>query len=265
MIVTGPTIINVSGGRTSALMLRRVLDAHGGRLPDEAHAVFCNTGKELPETLDFLARIEREWNCPIVWLEFVSRRAEARYAVVSHATASRQGEPFDRLIASKRALPNQVMRWCTEELKLKLTIQWARDRGWTEWTSLVGLRADEPARVARLRARDHGDFSVALPLADSRTTKADVVAWWATQPFDLPLRNWESNCDACLLKGRDAVERIERDRPGTLDWWSAHEERLRATFRSDRSYASVRAAARLPLLPLALDPEDPALPCACTD
>lgn len=42
----GPAIINVSGGRTSALMLRRILDAHGGALPGDAHAVFQNTGKE---------------------------------------------------------------------------------------------------------------------------------------------------------------------------------------------------------------------------
>jgi hypothetical protein len=33
----GPTIINVSGGRTSSLMLRRTLDAHGGTLPADAH------------------------------------------------------------------------------------------------------------------------------------------------------------------------------------------------------------------------------------
>lgn len=31
--ITGPAVLNVSGGRTSALMLRRVLDAHGGTLP----------------------------------------------------------------------------------------------------------------------------------------------------------------------------------------------------------------------------------------
>ena len=42
--IEGPAIINVSGGRTSALMLRRVLDAHGGALPDGVVAAFANTG-----------------------------------------------------------------------------------------------------------------------------------------------------------------------------------------------------------------------------
>ena len=36
--MTDPFLINVSGGRTSALMLRRYLDANGGRLPEHTHA-----------------------------------------------------------------------------------------------------------------------------------------------------------------------------------------------------------------------------------
>ena len=39
--------INVSGGRSSAYMLRHILDAHGGELPPRTVPVFCNTGKEL--------------------------------------------------------------------------------------------------------------------------------------------------------------------------------------------------------------------------
>ena len=49
-----PTILAVSGGRTSMFMLRRYLDHHGGRLPEYAAPVFCNTGKEHPKTLDFV-------------------------------------------------------------------------------------------------------------------------------------------------------------------------------------------------------------------
>ena len=36
--IAGPAVVNVSGGRTSALMLRRVLDAHGGALADGERA-----------------------------------------------------------------------------------------------------------------------------------------------------------------------------------------------------------------------------------
>lgn len=52
--IEGPAVVNVSGGRTSAYMLRRVLDACGGRLPADVFAVFCNTGDEREETLRFV-------------------------------------------------------------------------------------------------------------------------------------------------------------------------------------------------------------------
>jgi predicted phosphoadenosine phosphosulfate sulfurtransferase len=39
------TCISFSGGRTSAYMLWRVLDAHNGKLPDDAVVCFANTGK----------------------------------------------------------------------------------------------------------------------------------------------------------------------------------------------------------------------------
>ena len=43
-----PAAIHFSGGRTSAYMLRRHLDAYGGTLPEGVRVVFCNTGKERP-------------------------------------------------------------------------------------------------------------------------------------------------------------------------------------------------------------------------
>jgi NH3-dependent NAD+ synthetase len=44
--IEGPAVVNVSGGRTSAHMLRLILAACGGRLPRDVFAVFCNTGDE---------------------------------------------------------------------------------------------------------------------------------------------------------------------------------------------------------------------------
>ena len=45
-LITGPALISFSGGRTSAYMLKMILDAHGGTLPDDVHVCFANTGKE---------------------------------------------------------------------------------------------------------------------------------------------------------------------------------------------------------------------------
>ncbi len=55
-----PTCISFSGGRTSAYMLWRVLQANGG-LPAEAVVCFANTGKEDEETLRFVQDVSANW------------------------------------------------------------------------------------------------------------------------------------------------------------------------------------------------------------
>ena len=39
--VPRPAVISFSGGRTSAYMLRRIIDAYGGRLPSDIAVVFA--------------------------------------------------------------------------------------------------------------------------------------------------------------------------------------------------------------------------------
>ena len=261
----GPTVISFSGGRTSGLMLRRILDAHDGALPSDVHVVFANTGRERVETLRFVADCAQRWSVPVRWIERDwSRPAADRWREVEYETASRDGEPFAQLIASKQFLPNALMRFCTQDLKIRPMRAFMKAQGHDTWTNVVGLRRDEPRRVARLRARDHGEWDVACPLYDAGVTVADVAAFWEAQPFDLGLRPWEGNCDGCMLKASPFLARIERDRPGTLDWW-IEQERLRGgSFVQERTYLQILARATAPSLPGIFD-DQPALPCACTD
>jgi 3'-phosphoadenosine 5'-phosphosulfate sulfotransferase (PAPS reductase)/FAD synthetase len=66
-LITEPTCISFSGGRTSAYMLWKVLQAHGGKLPDEAIVLFANTGKEDEATLQFVKDCEVNWNVKIIF------------------------------------------------------------------------------------------------------------------------------------------------------------------------------------------------------
>ena len=75
-LIKGPAIVSFSGGRTSGYMLRHVLDAHGGRLPEDVHVLFANTGKERPETLDFVEECATRWDVPIRWVEYANRQSE---------------------------------------------------------------------------------------------------------------------------------------------------------------------------------------------
>ena len=264
--IQGPAVLNVSGGRTSALMLRRVLDAHGGTLPADVHAVTCNTGDEREETLRFLSEIERRW-CALVWLER-DATSPGKVREVSFETASRNAEPFAELIAARRFLPHHGARFCTQELKIEPVRAWMRAQGYEHWTSAVGLRADEPSRVAKHRERqaEEDDFDSVYPLHRAGVRKGGVMDFWRGQSFDLALRPWESNCRGCFLKSRAILERTERDAPGSLAWWAAQEERVGATFVKGRRYLDVIAdAARAPLPGMFDEAEAAPIACNCTD
>lgn len=269
--ISGPAVVSVSGGRTSALMLRRILDAHGGRLPRDVHAVFANTGRERPETLDFVRECSVRWGVQVVWIERASDAPDG-YREVEYETASRNGEPFAALISERRYLPNAVTRFCTHELKVLTIAAWMRAQGHETWTNVVGLRADEPHRVAKVRARNANgsqEWETVCPLHAAGVRKRDVEAFWSTQDFGLSLASWEGNCDLCFLKGRRLRNRIMRDRPELAAWWIEQERAIGARFISSEpgGYAGqLERVRRLPVLPLDLDGNDPeSIACACTD
>ena len=51
-------------------MLKKILEAHDHVLPNNVQVVFANTGKEMPQTYDFVKNCEVKWNVKIHWLEF---------------------------------------------------------------------------------------------------------------------------------------------------------------------------------------------------
>lgn len=271
-LIQPPACISFSGGRTSGYMLRRILDAHGGSLPFDVYVLFANTGKERPETLDFVRDCEEHWDVPIRWVEYELTEGKGElihgWREVHHKTASRNGEPFSALIRARSFLPNPVMRFCTQELKIRVMRKFARAVGFDYWTSVIGLRADEPARVARATAPTSERWENTCPLAEAGETLADVTAFWKAQPFDLRLRPDEGNCDLCYLKGRGKLQRIMREHPELAGWWIEQEdgEGSDRTFRKDRpTYRRMlEIVKQTPLLNIDLD-DNGTLPCACTD
>lgn len=228
LAINGPTVISFSGGRTSGLMLYRILQAHDGKLPDDVVVIFTNTGKERVETLDFIARCGTEWNVPIVWLE---RRAGGEVEIVSHNAASRDGEPFEQLIRDRKFLPTAVTWFCTVALKVR-PVSWycTEILGWERWDSMIGLRADEPRRVERMCGRNDSNkdrFKGRAPLADLGITVADVMQFWSWQPFDLQLESYQGNCDLCFLKNRKRLRQIMYEDPHLADWWIRMEDLAR--------------------------------------
>lgn len=229
-----PTIVSFSGGRTSAYMLYRIILAHGGTLPGYIKVVFANTGKEHEATLRFVRDCERHWGVEIVWVEF-DPDAEHQTRIVTFETAARNGEPLADIIASRptQHLFNPVSRYCSVTAKARRIQKWAfKWQGWQKWYSATGLRADEPKRVDKGRARWGRDRQWPIfPLADAGVDVQIISEFWAAQPFDLQLPNVGGvtpmgNCVLCPLKGRAKLVNVLRKYPDEADWWIAQERRM---------------------------------------
>lgn len=231
LLPEGNVSIAFSGGRSSAYMLHEILEANGG-LPDRAIVSFQNTGREMPETLDFVQECAQRWNVHVVWLEWRDINThEKRWEIVSHNSASRNGEPFAELIRKRRMLPNRVARFCTAELKVHTAIRYCRSLGWDGWHNARGLRADEQSRLNGAPPRER--WKPWHPLADAMVAKRDVQSFWEKQPFDLRLMNVNGktphgNCDGCFLKSEANLAALARDYPERAQWWADQEAALAA-------------------------------------
>ena len=139
--IEGPALISFSGGRTSGYMLYQILKAHDFNLPDDIYVTFANTGKEAEQTLEFVRDCANNWGVKVHWLEhyFADERPKHRTKEVTFATASRNGEPFERLIDQRGILPNPVARYCSSELKIKVMERFMRSQGYQEWSNVFGL------------------------------------------------------------------------------------------------------------------------------
>jgi 3'-phosphoadenosine 5'-phosphosulfate sulfotransferase (PAPS reductase)/FAD synthetase len=227
--IDGPTCISFSGGRTSAYMLHRVLESNGG-LPDEAIVCFANTGLEDEATLRFVRDCSDRWAVPITWVEY----RDDGYALVSFDSASRNGEPFEAIIRKRNYLPNPVTRFCTVELKIRAMHKHLKALGWQAegWDQMVGIRADEPRRVAKIRARPSPEIvaeTMVMPLADAGVSVGDVAAFWDAQGWglELPNRNGRTtagNCVLCFLKPAAQVQSLIAEKPARAVWWVRQEQ-----------------------------------------
>ena len=112
-------ICGISGGKDSSALAVYLRD----RVP-EMEYFFCDTGAELPETYEYLTRLEVILGKPIARLN--AKRGFDHWFEVFRGT-----------------LPSPQMRWCTKNMKIKPIEEWI---GEAPAYSYVAIRADEANR-----------------------------------------------------------------------------------------------------------------------
>jgi 3'-phosphoadenosine 5'-phosphosulfate sulfotransferase (PAPS reductase)/FAD synthetase len=279
--INEPAAISFSGGRTSAYMLYKVLEAHQGSLPKNVKVIFANTGKEMPETLDFVKACSDHWGVEIIWLELSAMQREKKpdkravitteYRVVNHQTASRNGEPFKILLDAIPAMPNVVGRYCTAELKIRPMTKYLTDLGFElPVLTLVGIRYDEQYRASKINGTTSHGQEKYLPLWVDEVDVRVISDFWSSNNFDLGLQGhngdtaW-SNCDLCFMKSKSRRLSIMKERPDLSTWWINAEKLKGSQFRREEpSYEQMQIIATDQGQLFDFD-DDPSIPCFCGD
>lgn len=243
---------------------------------NDAFVCFANTGKERLETLDFVEECSNRWGIEIVWLEYTHE--SPFFKIVDYKSAARRGEPYASLIMKHGYLPNPVKRICTAELKIKVIKRFIRSLGHKgPFDVYLGLRYDEPQRVARKKAQNAtGKESEVcfMPLYEMRITISQRNQFWSNQPFDLKISSHSDNCDLCFLKGKSALVWAIRESPESVEWWIEMEKSVskmakrkqNSQFRKEYSYTDLKALAlNQTFIPYPNQDRDISLTCNCTD
>jgi 3'-phosphoadenosine 5'-phosphosulfate sulfotransferase (PAPS reductase)/FAD synthetase len=168
-------ILMLSGGKDStalAIYMR-------GRVPDMEY-VFCDTDKELPETYEYLTKLEYFLGQKIVRL--------------------RDDRGFDHWLQVYGGyLPSSTMRWCTRMLKIKPFEKYVGD---DEVMMYVGIRADED-RAAYISTKPN--IKTVLPFKEAGITIDGVHRILEESGVGLPsYYDWRtrSGCYFCFFQRR---------------------------------------------------------------
>ena len=167
-------ICGISGGKDSSALAVYLKD----QVPDMEY-FFCDTGAELPETYEFLARLEVILGKPIARLN--------------------ADRGFDHWFEIFRgALPSPQMRWCTKNMKIKPLEKWIGD---DPAVSYVAIRSDESNRKGYISTKPN--IESRFPFVDDGIDHAGVMRILDDAGIGLPkYYEWRtrSGCYFCFYQ-----------------------------------------------------------------
>lgn len=154
-------ILSISGGKDSTALAFFIKE----NMPDifeQLEFVFFDTECELPETYEYLNKIEVHIGKPVKRLK--------PYRGFRHS------------FSIHRRLPSVVSRWCTIQMKIETFKKYIHDILVQDENAIIhsyiGIRADEPDRVEnyknKVSSMQHDRVKSQFPLYDNGLTMADV-------------------------------------------------------------------------------------------
>jgi hypothetical protein len=193
-------VLGLSGGKDSSALAIYMRD----RVPDMEY-FFCDTGAELPETYEYLNRLEAAVGKPIVRLN--------------------TSRDFDHwLEVYQGTLPSPQMRWCTKNLKIKPLEEWVGD---DPVISYVAIRADEN-RLGYVSTKPN--IEAVFPFRQDGIDKEGVTRILDEAGIGLPeYYEWRtrSGCYFCFFQRKHEWVGLKDRHPELFEKAVAYEEKIR--------------------------------------
>lgn len=204
-------VLGISGGKDSSALAVYLRD----RVPQMEY-YFCDTGAELPETYEYLSRLEAVLGKPIARLN--------------------PDRDFDHwLWIYQGALPSPQMRWCTKNLKIKPFEAWIGD---DIAYSYIAIRADEnrDGYISR-----KSNIIPIFPFREDGIDKDGVMRILEEGGIGLPsYYEWRtrSGCYFCFFQRKAEWVGLAERHPDLYEQAVAYEEKVdyEATAMKDRAY-----------------------------
>ncbi len=177
-------ILSLSGGKDSTALAFYIKE----NMPDiheKIEYVFCDTGVDLPETYDYLNKIE-------IFLD-------------KKITRIHPEKSFEHLVESSNGfLPSIANRWCTSELKTLPFLKYIKSKleNNSKVYNYIGFRADEPQRAKRIYDDPENLFRI-YPFVENGLNKNDIVNILMNSGILLPdYYKWKerSSCYFCFFQ-----------------------------------------------------------------
>jgi hypothetical protein len=251
-------MVTISGGRSSAMMSRHIQTNEKYKDYNKAY-VFCNTGMERYETIQFLKDCETYWGIHIIKIEGVYSPIMGegvKYKIVEWDELNMDATPFSECIMHMNkgkydGMPNQEAPYCSERLKTIPAKKLCDDLfGVNNYIKAIGYRKEDmPKRISwsEIEAEKGKRIFPLLTDFDYPIGQGELNKWWNEQPFKLNIHNKFGNCELCWKKSDNNLIQVIRHGTRFVEWYQRHEKQYGNTsFRNNKSIDDLVKLASLP-------------------
>jgi hypothetical protein len=171
------------------------------------------------------------------------------------------GETFDELIKKKKMLPNVMMRFCTQNLKMYPVMKWWKNNINEVIEMAIGFRANETRRANRIADKcdkngiESDKFIVGkkgnrnkwgllkwrkptFPLIKNNIYSDTIYEFWKKNKQVPFIKGYYNNCVGCFHRNPLFLKKMSEEHKNKMQWFAEQENKTRQ-FKKEIAYKDI--------------------------